>query len=579
VRDVLGVLLSGALLGAACSPGEGADLPNGSGSGGDAGSSGNSGASGSSATGGTGAGGTGTGGTGIAGSGGGNPVETCGKSTVTAPLLRRLTRGELERSLTSVFPQVAGQWVNTLASDTVTQRGFDNDAYSLLVSKQTAREVGETAANLAAAVGGAALTQILPCAASAPDAGCAGQFIDQYGKRLFRRPMKPDERARYLEFFSAATLATDFARGIGWVTRALVESPAFVYRREIGVASGQTYRLSSYEVAAELAYAFSGTTPTDELLTQADGWEARGTPPTAEELTQAAVALLAAPGARDHVAHFFESWIGYQRAATITKANVAEYDGLRQAMVGETKRFLDEVVFARRGGVGELLTASFTTPTAPLAAFYGLPSPSADFAVVERPAGQGIGLLAQASVLSSLAQPDSSSPTKRGVLVFERLLCREKPALPGNVPLPPNPTPAQTTRERYEMIHTSAGTDCPGCHVMFDPIGYGFEHFDEVGRYRATENGLPINAASHVPDESGDPLFEFDGQEALARGLVGVPTVGACVSGQLTTWVFGGSWACLGEGRRSDFVGGTLGFIDYLSSLAGEPQFVERTLP
>jgi hypothetical protein len=147
-------------------------------------------------------------------------------------------------------------------------------------------------------------------------------------------------------------------------------------------------------------------------------------------------------------------------------------------------------------------------PTAPLAAFYGLPAPSADVAVVERPAGQGIGLPAQASVHSSLAQPDSSSPT--------------------------------------------AGTDCPGCHVLFDPIGYGFEHFDELGRYRATENGLPI---------------------------MGVPTVGARVSGQLTTWVFGGSWACLGEGRRSDFVGGTIGFIDYLSSLAGEPQFVERTLP
>jgi hypothetical protein len=145
-------------------------------------------------------------------------------------------------------------------------------------------------------------------------------------------------------------------------------------------------------------------------LTQPDATQTRGTPPSAEELTQAAVTLLAAPGARDRVA--------------------------------------------------------------------------------------------------SLARPDSSSPT--------------------------------------------AGTDCPGCHVLSEPIGYGFEHFDEVRCYRATEKGLPI---------------------------MGVPTVGARVSGQLTTWVFGGSWACLGEGRRSDFVGGTIGFIDYLSSLAGEPQFVERTLP
>ena len=119
----------------------------------------------------------------------------------------------------------------------------------------------------------------------------------------------------------------------------------------------------------------------------------------------------------------------------------------------------------------------------------------------------------------------------------------------------PAPTSAQTTRERYEAIHTSAGTDCPGCHVQFDPIGFGFEHFDEVGRYRATENSLPIDAVSYVPDESGNPLFEFDGQEALVEGLAGVPTVGACVSGQLTTWVFGGTWACLGEARRDDETG------------------------
>jgi hypothetical protein len=65
----------------------------------------------------------------------------------------------------------------------------------------------------------------------------------------------------------------------------------------------------------------------------------------------------------------------------------------------------------------------------------------------------------------------------------------------------------------------------------------------------------------------------------LVTGLAAVPTVSECVSGQLTTWVFGGSWACLGEGRRGDFVSGTIGFIDYLSSLAGEPQFVERTAP
>ena len=548
----------------ACSAGEGADLANGGDSGG-----GTAGVSGSSGSGGGGTGGGGTGGT-------GNPVETCGTSRVSPPLLRRLTRRELENSLASIFPTVAGQWQSTLASDSVTVRGFDNDAATLVVSKQTARELDETATNLASAVSGAALGQLLPCATSAPDAACAGQFIDQYGKRLFRRPVTAEERTRYLGFFQTAS-AQGFAQGIGWLTRALVESPSFVYRSEIGAVDGQKRRLSPHEIATELAYTFTGTTPSDALLAEADGWAARGTPPTPAELTASAAALLGAAGAPEHVAHFFESWIGYQRVAALTKANVPEFSALRAPMVDETRHFLEEVVFARRGGVRELLTASYTTPTPELAAFYGLPAPSSPFGVVERPVGRGIGLLAQASVLSSLAQPDSSSPTKRGVLVFERFLCREKPALPGNVPLPPLLDEAETTRERYERIHISKGTDCPGCHVQFDPIGFGFEHFDEVGRYRATENGHPVDATSYVPDDSGDPLFGFTSEEELVRGLAELPTVGACVTGELTTWVFGGTWACLGEQRRADFVGGTIGFIDYLSSLAAEPQFVERS--
>ena len=561
MKRALGFALGAMFAGVACSPSEGADLPSGDSGAGTAGASG----SGSSGTGGGGTGGT------------GNPVETCGTSRVTPPLLRRLSRREIEGSLESIFPSVAGQWRSTLSSDSVTTRGFDNDAATLVVSKQTARELDETATNLASAVSGAALGQILPCAASAPDAACAGQFIDQYGKRLFRRPVTAEERARYVGFFQSAAAQTDFARGLGWLTRALVESPSFVYRREIGAVDGQKRRLSPHEIATELAYTFTGTTPSDALLAEADAWAARGIPPTATELTASATGLLATAGASEHVEHFFEAWIGYQRAAVITKENVPEFAALSGPMVDETRHFLAEVVFARRGGVRDLLTASYTTPTPELAAFYGLPAPSTPFAVVERPAGQGIGLLAQASVLSSLAQPNSSSPTKRGILVFERFLCREKPALPGNVPLPPDPTPAQTTRERYERVHVSGGTDCPGCHVQFDPIGFGFEHFDEVGRYRATENGHSIDASSYVPDESGDPLVRFASQEELVRGLSELPTVGACVSGELTTWVFGGSWECLGEQRRADFVGGTIGFIDYLSSLAGEPQFVERS--
>lgn len=125
----------------------------------------------------------------------------------------------------------------------------------------------------------------------------------------------------------------------------------------------------------------------------------------------------------------------------------------------------------------------------------------------------------------------TASPS-RGALVFrgeplsERLFCGEKPP-----------------------VHTFAGRNCPGRHVQFHPIRFGFEHFDEVGRYRSTENkGVPAVAAARV-------------------------------SRQLTTWYFGGAWVNLREARRADSESGAIGFIEYLSSLAGEPRFIERTAP
>src|SRR4029453_8618828 len=136
-----------------------------------------------------------------------------------------------------------------------------------------------------------------------------------------------------------------------------------------------------------------------------------------------------------------------------------------------------------------------------------------DFAVVERPAGRGIGLLAQGAVLATLSQPDGSSPTKRGLWGYKRMLCNVVPAVPPNIPELDPPQPGErTTRQRYEEDHAQGS--CQGCHSRWDPIGFGFEHFDEAGRYRELDGSLPIDTASHV-NQGGAQLFEFDGQEDL----------------------------------------------------------------
>lgn len=517
-------------------------------------------------------GGSPSGGGGGPGTGGAPPIQQCPTSVTGTPRLRRLSRRELTSSLEAIFPEVTGQWTPALSADTVTAQGFDNDAASLLVGKQTAGEIADTAEALAAAVtGDAVLSQILPCASTTPDATCAGQFFSTYGRRLFRRPLTQDEITSYGNFFNTALAQTsDFERALGWMLRGLIESPHFIYRREIGTLSGAERNLNQYEIATELAYTYTGTTPTDALLQQADA----GLLGTRDALITAATELLNASG-RDPVHHFLSSWLGYERVTTVTKAAVPEFLDLREQMREETRQFIDEIVFAQGGGPRELLTAPFTTPSTALASFYGLTAPASDYAMVQRPAGQGIGLLAQGSLLAALASPDRSSPTKRGLLVYERMLCQERPTVPADVPMFPDAQPGVlTTRQRAEQQHTTP-PQCAGCHSAFDPIGFGFEHFDEAGRYRDQEFGLPIDSESAVPGPSGT-LFEFQNLEELATGLATLNEVHLCISAQLSTYVFGASEACLGETRRGDFVAGDVGFLTYLASLAGEPHFASR---
>jgi hypothetical protein len=496
----------------------------------------------------------------------------CAAPAVGEPSLRRLTRREIEQSLRDIFPSLGAQWASSLSADSIASSGFDNDNELLVVSKQAAREIATTAESVGDNLA-AAQASLFPCPAGTETA-CAGQFLDAQGRRLFRRPLSGDERTSFLEFWNSAFSATgNFGQSIGWLARALIESPEFIYRREIGIASGAQTQLSQYEIASELAYTFSGTAPSAELLDRA----ARSELSSPAVLVQTAHDLLMTSG-HDLVNNFFDSFVGYSRITTIAKAGVNGFAERREEMLQETRHFIDEVVFQRGGGGRELLTADFTTPTQQLATFYewgGASMPSSDYAVVPRPEGHGIGLLAQNSVLATLAQPNGSSPTKRGLWVFKHLLCNTVPAVPPNIPELKPPDPTLTTRERYETQH--AVGPCQGCHGRWDPIGFGFEHFDEAGLYRDEDQHKPVNTKSFVPQD-GQKLFDFDGEEDLMTQLVEQPLVHECMSSYLATYAFGESLSCAAESRRADFINGSIGFIDYLASLAGEPHFTQRQL-
>jgi hypothetical protein len=141
--------------------------------------------------------------------------------------------------------------------------------------------------------------------------------------------------------------------------------------------------------------------------------------------------------------------------------------------------------------------------------------PGSAFAQFTLPATSGrAGILGQAGILFAHGKPDHSSPTVRGLFVARSLLCQEV-ELPADLEVPELVMdPTKTTRDNLELHRTAPA--CAGCHAVFDPMGMALEHFDAIGRYRETEDGLPIDATGMLED--GTP---FDGAVGLGTALRG----------------------------------------------------------
>jgi hypothetical protein len=482
------------------------------------------------------------------------------------PVLRLLTRGEFDNTLSDVFPSIKGKWTNSLPATPAAGTGFDNDS-SAVVGNQLASALLETAQSIATAVTGDALPGLLSCAADA-NAACAEKFLVQYGARLFRRPLNDAERSKYLTYFNSALGKSDFKTALKWMTVGLIQSPHAMYRSELGTVDGGKRRLTPHEIATELAYTYTGTTPSEALLTMAEG-------KNLGDLVGVAKSLLAGDPEKRVLHRFFESYANYPLVVSKVKPGAPDFGKVSPDMVKETRTFIDDVLFNKGGGIKELLTSPNTFPSKQLATYYGLAAPATDYASVPRKAGEGIGLLAQGAFLATHANTDASSPTQRGLFVYYRLLCQDHLIVPAGVPPLSKAAQTNTTRERYEIAHATGG--CAGCHKKFDPIGFGFEHYDEAGRYRAMEKSFPINSTGAVLGPDGNELFKFTSQEELVKGLADQPILYQCLSAYLATYAFGTTDACLGPSQVGAMQSGTMGIAEAYAELAGEPHFTERS--
>jgi len=439
--------------------------------------------------------------------------------------LRMLTTDQIDRSVFDLLAVLGGTAGRLPADPTV--HGFEGSASTVSVSQLMADGLMRASEDSTAAIDWAAL---LPCDPASGDSVCAESFIDDLGRRAFRRPMEADERQIFVDLFTAMEPIEGFEGSLALVVQAMLQSPQFLYRIELGdpsQAQGDHVPLTAHELATRLSLLLWGRTPDEELLALADD----GTLTDPAVLAAQVDRLLDDPRAREVVGDFVEQWMGLTDLDTTAKDPTAFptwSPELAADLREETRRFATDVIFDGDGSLHALLTADHTFVNGALADHYGV-TPPTDPDAWERvtlPAAERSGLLTQGSFLADAAHSNQTSIVHRGLFVFEQLYCGEQQDPPGDldITLPPLDDDL-STRERYAR-HTQDPL-CSGCHSSMDPIGLGFEHYDPIGRWRDTEgNAIPVDASGVLTYSS--QAGAFYGAVELAGLLTAVPEVQEC---------------------------------------------------
>ncbi len=493
----------------------------------------------------------------------------------TAPV-RRLTNVEYYNTVRDLFggnlPNLPEQ-----PSDAVLEGTFENDALSLAPTdvriaryESAAFELGDHAVNDATA-----RARVIPCSPS--DEACGRQFVEEFGRRAFRRPLRNDESDRWSAYFETQQNEIDFDAAVQMTVAAMLQSPQFLYRLESGneAASNGQLELSQHELASRLSYFLWESMPDDELLAAADANELA----TDEQVAAQARRMLDDSRAREAVRNFTRQWLYLDRV--LGESKVPELFPMwdsqaRQSAREESLLFLENTVF-EGGTVSDLLTSNVAYVDDITAELYGVQAPAEPWSQVQLDPDERAGILSRIAFLAGNAHDANGSPPLRGVYVMERLLCEPRPSPPANVDTSvPEADPNQgpmTNRELFE--ERTAPSTCQGCHVRIDGFGFGFEAYDAAGLHRAEDNGLPVDATGYANGIGNDG--PYDGAVELQNLLAKSEVVHNCVTKQWLRYAYGRylepADSCQIEALQATFMENGGNIIELLMGIVLRPEF------
>ncbi len=422
--------------------------------------------------------------------------------------IRRLTKVEFANTLHDLFG-VDRSIVNELP-DEVIGEGYLNSMSPL----QSEQYLG---------IANAVLDEILPLTgssatemqrrlfgeapASETDSRAAAQKVTRsLARDAYRRPPSDSEVEVLLKVYGLAR-GNKLAHfpALRLMLKAILISPQFLFITPCdAVNEGEKIvPLDNYQLASRLSYLLWSTMPDAELLSLA----ASGTLNDPANLKKQVKRMLQDERSRALFEGFGAQWLGIDELKTKT-FDTDKYplmtEEMRSSMMDEVRLFFESIVKENQSVV-RFVDSNYSFLNGTLATLYGLEEtvvgPEMRRVTLKNP-NRG-GILGMPGVLATTSFPNRTSPVKRGVWVLEQVLGEHVP------PAPPNVKPLEnqdqkkvanlTLRQRTELHQTDAS--CANCHRILDPIGFGLENFDAIGRWREKDDGGgAIDAEGKLPN-------------------------------------------------------------------------------
>jgi hypothetical protein len=333
-------------------------------------------------------------------------------------------------------------------------------------------------------------------------AGCATRIITSLAERAFRRPVPAAEAGRYTALFRAARgRGESFEDGVVVALQALLVSPDFLFRLEADRPAGPAAMaaVSQHELATRLSYFLWASEPDQALRARADGGSLRRPDVLAAEVRR----MLHDPRAAALVREFGGQWLQF-RALENVKPDVEKFPDfdpyLRMSMREETERFFARIVREDRS-ILDFLDAKYTYMNERLARHYGVAGVTGpEFRLVALTDPNRGGVLTHGSVLTVSSYSTRTSPVLRGKWVLDNLLNAPPPEPPPNVPIIDEAAIGASATQRQQLEAHRANPTCAACHRRMDPLGFGLENFDAVGKWRTRDGSFPVDASGALPD-------------------------------------------------------------------------------